>query len=388
MPKQTPLLSCLSASLLFLYIIFQMTVFNASSVALTQQFGLSPVAIGNVSSIYFYSAALALIPYGLLLDHYPTRRPGLVIMALCVGATILLGMRPSLLNLGIYRAVCGLTNSLVFLICMRQAPMWFPRKISVAIGLMITVGMLGGMMEYPFSLIVAAVSWQAALLMDAGLGVILFGLAYLFLRDARTPTMHEHLQLWKHFQKALSVKENFLCGMFTGCLNLPVLLLGATWGDRYLIGSRGLSGGQSSLVISMIFFGMIFASPFFGWFADFCRSRRQAMLLGCAASIAVMLAIVFIHTTSMPGLAALFFLLGFMCTSQIISYTVVNEVNSRESASTAMSLVSILIYGIAAIGNPLFGEIVKVSSVNMAILILPIAFGLSITCGLFVNAKR
>jgi MFS family permease len=297
-------------------------------------------------------------------------------------------MRPSLLTLGIYRAVCGLTNSLVFLICMRQAPMWFPRKISVAIGLMITVGMLGGMMEYPFSLIVARTSWQVALLMDAGLGVVLFGVACLFLRDAVMPQVHERPQLWKHFKKALSVKENFLCGVFTGCLNLPVLLLGATWGDRYLMGSRGLSLSQSSLVISMIFFGMIFASPFFGWFADFCRSRRQAMVLGSIASLAVIVLIVFSHSTHLPSLLVLFFLLGFLCTSQIISYTVVNEVNSRENASTAMSLVSILIYGIAAIGNPLFGEIVRIASVNTAIFILPIAFGLSVACGLFASMKK
>ncbi len=386
MPKQTPLLSCLSASLLFLYIIFQMTVFNASGVALTQQFGLSSVAIGNVSSIYFYCAALALIPYGLLLDHWPSRGPGLVIMGLCVAATVGLGIWPSLLMLGGYRAVCGLTNPLIFLICMRQAPMWFPRKISVAIGLMITVGMLGGMMEYPFSLIVAAVSWQAALLMDAGLGLVLFGFAFLFLQDLAMPRSHKQPQLWLYFKKALSVKENFLCGLFTGCLNLPVLLLGATWGDRYLMSSRGLSGSQASLAISMIFFGMIFASPFFGWFADFCRSRRAAMLLGSLASIFIMLAIVLIHTTHVVGLAALFFWLGFMCTSQIISYTVVNEVNSRENTSTAMSLVSILIYGIAAIANPLFGEVVKASSVDAAILILPIAFGLSLMSSLFITA--
>lgn len=385
MPNKTPTLSCLSASLLFLYIIFQMTVFNASAAALTEQFGLSPVMLGNISSVYFYCAAIALIPYGLLLDHCPTRRPGLIIMGLCVAATILLGMKPTLLTVGLYRAMCGLTNPLVFLICMRQAPMWFPRKLSVAIGLMITVGMLGGMMEYPFSLVAEHVNWRAALLMDAGLGVVLWAQAFLFLRDATRPKGHGRPQLWKHLKQALLVRENALCGVFTGCLNLPVLLLGATWGDNYLMSSRGLSGSQASLVISMIFFGMIFASPFFGWFAEACRSRKQAMVLGSAASMAVMLAIAFTHTTTVIGLAALFFLLGFMCTSQIISYTVVNEVNLQENTSTAMSLVSILIYGIAAIGNPLFGEIVKHASEQTAILILPIAFVLSFGAALLLT---
>ena len=109
------------------------------------------------------------------------------------------------------------------------------------------------------------------------------------------------------------------------------------------------------------------------------------MILGNLASIGIMLAIALTHTTDVGWLAVLFFLLGFMCTSQIISYTVVNEVNLRENASTAMSLVSILIYGIAAIGNPLFGEIVRMSSVNHAILILPLAFGLSLISSFFIK---
>lgn len=387
--QKKSILSCLSAALLFFYIIFQMTVFNSISTHLVTQFGLSQIEIGNISSLYFYCAAISLVFYGLLLDYYPTRTPGLYIMTLCVLAVFLFAIFPSTITVSIYRIICGLTNPLVFLICMQQAPMWFPRKTSLAISLIITIGMLGGMMQYPFSLVMNHLGRQQALLIDGGLGVLLLILNGYFLADHKTTekmaNQYQLGDLWQHLKQALCVKENWLCGIFTGCLNLPVLVLGATWGDHYLMESRGLSQSTAAFVISMIFFGMIFASPFFGWFADACRSRKRAMFFGSLASILTILMIMLFNHSNLWVLSALFFLLGFMCTSQIISYTVVNEINHTAQASTAMSWVSILIYLIAALGNPLFGAISTHFSINKAIFILPIAFIFSLLASLLIR---
>ena len=83
----------------------------------------------------------------------------------------------------------------------------------------------------------------------------------------------------------------------------------------------------------------------------------------------------------------LFFLLGFVCTSQIISYTVVNEANPTANVSTAMSLVSVVVYGLGGIGNPIFGGVVShflslhysnIFASNMGMAVLTLAFLLSL----------
>lgn len=391
-------LSCFAAALLFLYIIFQMTVFNAVSGHLMTDLYLSQTALGNISSLYFYSAALVLIPYGLMLDRTPTRRPGLSIMAVCVLATLLLSLYPSLLTASIYRIICGLTNSLIFLICMRQAPMWFPKKISFAISMIITIGMLGGLLQYPFSLIMNRFDWHIALRIDAAFGLILLIYSVFFLADKKEAIEQSYAlsakAIFTHLLSVMKVRENWLCGCFTAFLNWPVMVLGATWGNQYLILNQGFSESNASLIVSMIFLGMIPASPFFGWFADKCRSRKQAMSIGAIASILIVIIIVATNVNSIFVFGVLFFLMGFTCTSQIISYTVVNEINKPSNASTAMSLVSMVIYLFGGFGNPIFGGVVSyflsqhytnVFASNMGMLVLACGFLLSLLAGLMIR---
>lgn len=374
-----------------------MTVFNTSSTYLLHDLGLSQIALGNISALYFYCAALSLIPYGLWLDYYPTRLPTLLIMSLCVISILLLAFLPSLYTAGLYRAVCGLTNPLIFLVCMRQALTWFPDKTSLAISLIITVGMLGGILQYPFAIAIQQVGWHKALLLDAALGMVLLSFGCGFLSDkVKTYTSQSTTlrHLLTHLKTALSVKENWFCGLFTAFLNLPVMVLAATWGDQYLIMNQGITQSQASLVISMIFFGMIFASPIFGWFADACGSRKKTMFIGGISASAIILVIALIPPVSLLGLIVMFFLLGFACTSQIVSYTVVNEINPLASASTAMSFVSILIYLIGGLGNPIFGGGASfflnhgykpVFAAKMAMLFLPMAFVLAIISVFFIR---
>ena len=378
-------LSCLTAALLFLYIILQMTVFNSVSTSLQTELGLSSIALGNISSLYFYCAALSLIPYGILLDYVPSRKPGLLVLLVCVLATLWFAWLPSVGSAGLYRVICGLTNPLVFLICMRQAPMWFPNKISLAIGWMITIGMLGGVLQYPFSLLMTHFNWHIALRVDAVLGMLILIFAVCFLKD-RAIAIHASTkwqQIFSHLKQVLFRKNNWLCGIYTGCLNLPVLVLGAMWGDHYLIEIHGLSQDQASFVIGMIFLGMIPASPFFGWFNQIYPSRRGAMMIGAALSIIAALVIVLTSHHSVTFLALLFFILGFMCTSQIISYTVVNEVNPIMQSSTAMGVVSMIIYAIGGLANPLFGAL----SIHAAFLLLPAAFILSLLAGALISIQ-
>ncbi len=377
--------SCLAAALLFLYIIFQMTIFNSVSGHLQSDLGLSAVALGNLSSLYFYGAALSMLPYGILLDYYPSRWPGVLILLACVLATLLFAGMPSVFSAGLYRVVCGLTNPMVFLICMRQAPMWFPRKISMTIGWMITVGMLGGVLQYPFSLLMGATSWHAALWVDVCLGAVILIFAYCFLHDQaaaqRAPSKWQ--DIFVHLKAVMLRKNNWLCGIYTGCLNLPVLVLGALWGDHYLMQTQSLSQDQASFVVSMIFLGMIPASPFFGWFGQACRSYRQAMIVGALLSIAAVMLIAMTRHPHLLYLAILFFMLGFMCTAQIISYAVVNEVNPILQSSTAMSLVSMIIYAIGGLANPIFGGVESLFSAHTAFLLLPLAFTFSLIVSFF-----
>ena len=53
-------------------------------------------------------------------------------------------------------------------------------------GLMLTMGLLGGVVaQTPFSLLAQSYSWRDALLIDAGIGLVVLALIYLFVVDTR-----------------------------------------------------------------------------------------------------------------------------------------------------------------------------------------------------------
>lgn len=365
MNQKKALISCVSAGLLFFFVIFQMTLFSTINKIISQEFNLDSVAIGALSSLYFYAAAITLIPFGLMLDYRPTRKPTLFIAFLLFISILLFAAKPSLATAGLYRFACGLNNSLIFLVCMRQAPMWFPKHLSLTISLIITLGMFGGLMQTPFSILITCYGWHSALYIDALIGFVIFSIAFIGLKDNINyqfanfhKTYSRYKDLWSHLKKALLRKDNWLAGLFAGLLNLPVMVLGAMWGAYYLGHAYQLSDKQASFINSMIFLGMIIASPLIGFFSDYIQSRKTPMILGALLSVLASIGLFYTHY-HFVALIILFFILGFTCTSQILSYSVVTELNESTEASTSMSLVSIILYLIGGIANPLFGWLIS-----------------------------
>ena len=79
----------LSSSLFFLYAFINMTCFNGLSSQLMQAFNVSALSISHLSAMYFYANILFLIPAGILLDKFSTRRLILVIMPISICSTFI-----------------------------------------------------------------------------------------------------------------------------------------------------------------------------------------------------------------------------------------------------------------------------------------------------------
>ena len=64
------------------------------------------------------------------------------------------------------------------------------------------------------------------------------------------------------------LKQNWLCGIYTCLLNLPIFVLGGFLGNEYLFYVHHLSYTQAAFVSSMLFLGTTFGSPAMGWISD------------------------------------------------------------------------------------------------------------------------
>ncbi|MDA8561779.1 MFS transporter [Gammaproteobacteria bacterium] len=274
-------------------------------------------------------------------------------------------------------------------------------------GLVVTMAMLGGLVaQTPLALLSNWIGWKYAVLMDAGLGIIIFIAIALVVQDY-PPEHHEkhaadkaHLQslgFFKSIGLVILNPQNWYGGIYTALMNLPVFLLGALWGIHYLMQAHNLTLMQGSYATTLFFVGIILGSPFFGWMSDHIGRRVLPMMLGAVLSLSVMLILLFLPNLSFVSILFLFFLVGFITSSQVLSYPTVAELNPTSLTSTAVSIVSTVIMLSGVIFQPLFGlamqwhwdhkvidgaPIYSSSDMLNAMLIMPIAFvvALIVTC--------
>ncbi len=405
-----PWLVCFTAALFFFYEFIQMNMFNAISKPLITEFKLNATQLGYLSSSYFYATVLFLFPAATILDRFSTRRVILSALFICVMGTFLFSQAESLWVATTARFLTGIGSAFCFLSCVRLASRWFPpSKLALVIGLVVTFAMLGGFFaQTPLTILINYLDWRQAVLIDAVIGLAIMALIVAIVYDC--PIQQTELQrqqrrqlqslgYWRSLSLALRKPYNWLCGLYSCLLNLPIYLLGGIWGILYLQQVHSLEKTTASYVTSMLFIGTMLGAPFAGWFSDRLGRRRLPMLVGAAASIITVLCLMQIQHLSLVALLMLFFLLGFVTAAQVISYPLVAESNPPLITATSVSVISTCILSGGIIFEPLYGwlldqhwlglmqngvRVYSVADFQFAMWLFPVAFAFAFIAALIV----
>lgn len=406
--KFLPWLVCFSAALFFFFEFLQVNIFNAITPSLMKEFTLSAGRVGQASAYYFYATMLFVFPAGLILDRFSTRKIILFAMGSSIVCTFFFSMANSISAAEICRFITGIGGSFCLLSCIRLASRWFPpRRLAFIIGLIVTMAMLGGMVaQTPMTMLTDHFGWRKMLIMDASLGILMLMAIFFLVKDrpATSPEFSEPKSFsWVNFKeslrRSLGNPQNWLGGLYTSLLNLPLMLMGAVWGSLYLVQHHHLSRTQASIVTSMIFIGTIIGSPLIGWFSDRIGLRRMPMLYCAVLALFDVLSIMLIPNLGMPLLILLFLGLGFFTSGQILSYPLIAESNSKKLTATAEGIASSLIMA-GGMTQPLFGILLGLhwnhTMVNqvpfysaqdylLAMTIVPVAFALGWLVAFFIK---
>jgi MFS family permease len=401
----------LAASLFFFYEFIQMNLFNAIDQDLMRAFNLNAPQLGQLSSMFFYANAIFIFPAGILLDRFSTKKLLVTAVLICAMGTLLFSQATTYWLAAVSRFVDGIGAAFCFLSCIRIASRWFPpNKMAFVTGMVVTMAMLGGLVaQTPFAILSKAVGWRHAVLVDASVGIIIALIIAWVVEDRPPGTQEEHLAakeqlkklgLFRSLRLVLANRHNWFGGIYTALVNLPVFLLGALFGIHYLVQVYGLTVVQGSYATTMFFLGVIFGSPAFGWFSDHIGRRVLPMVIGAVASLLIFLMLMYIPHLSLTLLIFLFFWLGFLTSSQVLSFPTIAELNPIALTSTAVSIDSFIIMLSGVIFQPLFGwlmerdwdhkivnnvSIYSVHDFNNAMIIMPMAFVIAIFIALSIK---
>ncbi|OHX63986.1 hypothetical protein NH26_20460 [Flammeovirga pacifica] len=385
-----------------------MTLFSTETMKgyFMDKLGLTTIAeFGSYAGMFLYGTVLLLLPIGVLLDKVSVKKVilGMALLAVvCVFGTAY--STNVTLSMG-FRFLLGIAHCAAFMAPFRLAPRWFPSsQLALVSGLLVTFAVFGGWVSgAPLLLLLEYYGGETTMLINGFVGVFILILIGVFVKDApekeTNETTEEGLTLFEGLKLAASNSQNWLAGLFIGLLNLSVLLLGAVWGTTYLkFVNPAFDEVTYTGIIGMIFIGTMVGSPLCGWVSDQLQSRKKAMIGGAVLSLAVMLLIMFPVSTSATYFYIVFLLLGIITASQTIGYPVIGESNEDKVLGTANGLSAVVLMGIGAVGQPLFGWLVgyfggndSLSSEQLqtafqsAIWVMPIAFIAAIVCAILIK---
>ena len=370
-PRKSTVLAwvvCLTAGLFFFYEFIQMNMLDAISTDLMRGFGITAGKISLLGSVFFIANTVCLFPAGLLLDQLSARKVILWAMGLTVACAIGFALAPTFSLALFFRLLAGTTNAFCFLSCIIIASRWFnPKQMALVLSLIITIAMVGGVMAHtPLVWLTDTLGWRNAILIDGILGVIIWIAIWAVVKDhpkgATATETSAHLadhsvSIWHKIKLAIMNRQNWLCGIFTSVLNLPLMVLGGLWGRLYLQQAHHLTAAQATTVSSTLFIGTIFGSPLFGALSDRMERRRMPMVAGALLSIASFCAILYVPQLNFQILFVLFLVLGFFTAAQVIGYPTVAESNAPIITGTASSITAMIVMGGPALFDPIFGSL-------------------------------
>lgn len=406
---------CMTAALYFFYIFIQMTKFNAIGHDLTVEFKIGSTELGTLSSFYFWGNVIFLFPAGLLLDRFSTKAILGIVMTVSVVSTFLFSFTHGVASAAWCFLAIGLAGAFALIISLRLISRWFPpEKMAMASGLAVTIGFLGAMVsQSPLTWLVSVVGWRSAMQWDAGLGVVLLILMMIIVKDFPAGASREISQeqatslsfLWQSIKKAVTNRQNWLFGIYTSLVNLPLFVFGAVFGVPCLQTLHNVTAEQAAFTMLIMFIGAMAGSPAFGWLSDKMRSRKAPMFIGGIVSLILVLSIMYVPNINYALLYVLFFAIGFFTSAQVITYAVIPESNTDDVIATSLSIGSTLIMA-GGLLLPIFGWLLdlywggqmsngaplhSISEYRFALWLLPISFIIGMIAIMFgkeTNCKK
>ncbi|MBW8327934.1 MAG: MFS transporter [Thiobacillus sp.] len=335
---------------------------------LMRDFSIAATMLGNLSAIYFYTYAAMQIPSGLLADAVGPRRVGTAAAVVAVIGIVLFSQADTLWMATLGRGLVGASVAVAFVACMKLAGHWFPaNRFATVTGISLLIGNLGGVLAgVPLSEAVAGIGWRMAMLISAGVTLVLAAAVWLWVRDdpsERGYASHAHpealntaaMSPWRSLKLVVSERDTWPLFFAGGLIAAPVLTFAGLWGVPYLVQVHGLERSHAAGFTTTMLLGFAVGGPLLGALSDRIGRRKLPYLGATLVHALGWVGFLLIDNLSAMALYLLFAAIGFSAGGLIIGFAFVREVNHPGAAGTVGGVVNMAVLGFAAIQQSAMG---------------------------------
>lgn len=359
-------LRCMICWLFFLYEGVQISSFNALLPALMNDLQLSGMQISFISSCYFYTVVLLLIPAGIILEYFSVKKIFLLAMAFSVTATLIFSFSYSFTFAVFAKLLAGVGASTALIGNLKINSFLLPKQmLARGISGVIMFGMIGDIIgQLPVNYLISHVGWRMTVLTMSviGYGILLLNIVNLLTLPTFKSSHSVSLSVSKvltDIKQVLKNTQTWLAGYFIFCFDMPVMILGTLWGQMYLMQVFHCSAVESGTISTMLFLGVIVGSPILGHYIDNAMSLKKMMVFGVVLTFILVSCLIMLKNSTFICLLLLFFGIGFFSTVQIAGYSIIHQNTPAHLHAIACSVASVLMMGLGALSRNVFSWLIQ-----------------------------
>ncbi len=350
-------LLCLFGAMYYFYETILETIPSLIVNPLMSSFHINAAQVGILDSCYFITYAIMQIPGGALLDKFGSRKVMPVAALLCCIGLGLFATTHHYYLASLGRIIAGLGGTFGLMGAMFIVSSWVgANRLAFALGLTIMVGLSGGLLEAPLTLLVAQLGWRGSIAILSLIALVFTILFLVLLRDnpgrdrSDQPALRDVLTILKNW-------VNWPIAVFGGLLYIATGTLGAMWGVNFFRAYYPeISPTTAAAINEMIFLGWILGSPLAGWLSDKLQRRKLLLVVSSLLCALILLIITYASRIATYDMFILFFCLGLFSSFSGLTFVMGCELNPK-TKGTALGFVNMLAIIPSIIITPFFGII-------------------------------
>lgn len=365
-----------------------------------KEFAVSALAVGILSSAYFYPYAILQIPVGVLSDTKGAKWTVMVFTSIAFFGVLTLVLAFSYEMAVFSRLLIGIGVAGVYVPTVKIISVWFKQnEFATAMGILFAIGNLGAILSaYPLALAIEVFGWRIPFVFVALITLILLFLCWKIVEDAPNGFKEEkirredlglifgNLSLW-----LIAVSAMLRYGIVMGYQGL--------WGGPYLIDVYGMTKGTAGTILMLVGVGTIVGAILFGKISDLIGLKKMILIFGgIGFTIAWLPLVLFTSTLDISLICIISFLVGFFSSTGPVAYAIVKELFPLRMTGLSMSVVNVFPFFGAAIFQTVMGYLMdsvgKIDSIypsdayRLSFEFCLIASIISVLCVVFVKEKQ
>lgn len=324
--------------------------------------GLSPSALGMLTSIYFISFAACQLPLGVLLDRFGPRRTEAILLLFAGVGALLFSRAESLTGLVIGRAFIGFGVSSCLMAAFKAYTLWIPReKWPLINGLQMAAGGLGALAATsPVETALRFTDWRGLFFVLMLITLLTAITVFLIVPEKPGPVQGESLQ-----NQLGGIRHVFTSSRFwrtaplTTMSQAAFLSIQGLWAGPWLRDVSGLARPGAADVLFWVAMAMIAGFIILGTAAERLHRLGISVLTTAVSGMGLFMLVqllIVCHTDS--WIMPLWLAFGFFGTSGILTYATLSQSFPVHLSGRVTTAVNLLVFVAAFIGQWAIGAII------------------------------